>query len=452
MGTEGSQGMKEKTRNLRSKINQPWEISIIFAALIPLFPEYIAPLLACGSLMAAYYDSGSFQKFKVGILGKIMLVYIAYTAIGLLYTPNFLSTFATLSMWVVMFMVYLALTTVITSNHRFDTALLIISICFGIVGLIGCVQYMLHISLGLKTSLQFWLFIDKSVFEILPIELKPPVQRVSSTFNNSNIFSEAMIMALPIVTYYSFYGNKKKYHLICRFCLMFIAGGIAFSFSRASYLALITIAMVFCLANIKKIVLMLLTLTSGLLLVPEAVMERLFSVSGTDHSISERLRIWVSSTTFIKSNPVFGIGAGISNSWSLLLQKGIDAPHMHNLALQLIIEGGIIALIIFMIAGWKLLHSGFNLLIKNLETRTIGVLILAILFGFVVNSFFDFPLMTPKLVGIFFMVLAISESALSINREQKLIPLQNVLSFQKQIITVSDERVACTNINNTNKL
>lgn len=450
METEVSQGMREKARVLRSKIGQPWVVSIILASAIPLFPEYFAPLFAAGSLWAAFRDSGSGQGIKVGTLGRIMLVYIAYSAIGMLYTPNFMSTLATVSMWIVMFMVYLSLTTVIKNSSRFDAALLIISISFGIVGLIGCVQYMLRISLGLKIPFQFWEFIDNPVLKLFPIELKPSVMRISSTFNNPNIFSQAMIMALPLVAYYSFYGGRKKYYLLCRFCLMFIAGGIAFSFSRGSYLALITVALVFCLANIKKIVFVLLTLISGLLLVPETVVERLFSLSANDHSISERISIWTLAASSIKNNPIFGIGAGISNSWGLLLQKGIDAPHMHNLALQLIIEGGIISLAIFIVAGFKFVQSGFKLVNKDNNSRAIGVLLLAFISGFVVNSFFDYPLMTPKLVGIFFLVVGVSESVLTIHLGNKLLPLQNVLTFQKQILPVSDERVAYTNINRSN--
>ncbi len=452
METEGQEGMEDNTRNLLVKIKQPWVLSVIFAAAIPLFPEYFAPLLAVASLMGACYDSGSLHDLKVGTLGKLMLVYIAYTAIGLLYTPNFLSTLATVTMWMTMFMVYLSITTVLKDSRRFDTALIIISAFFGITGLIGCVQYMLRISLGLKVPFQFWSFIDYPVFELIKLELKPAVERVSSTFNNPNIFSEALIMALPLVAYSSFFGKNNKYHLPCRFCLMFIVAGIAFSFSRGSYLALIAIALVFCLTNMKKIIFVLLTLISGLFLVPETVMERLFSISTWDQSISERFAIWLSSTSFIKSNPVFGIGAGVKNTWNLLLQKGIDAPHMHNLALQLLTEGGIIALVIFIIAGWKVFRSGFALIYKKPEKRETGVLLIAMVLGFAVNGFFDFPLMTPKLVGIFFMVTAVCDSILTINLGQKQSPVQNVLRLQKQIIHVSDERVAYTNYQKSNKI
>ena len=90
MGTEVSQGMREKARVLRSKIGQPWVVSIILAAAIPLFPEYFAPLFAAGSLWAAFRDPAPVRVSKSGRWG-IMLVYIAYSAIGMLYT-NFMST------------------------------------------------------------------------------------------------------------------------------------------------------------------------------------------------------------------------------------------------------------------------------------------------------------------------------------------------------------------------
>ena len=439
-------------RGFSNKMKQPWVISILLVACIPLFPEYFAPILSAGALMAAYYDIGSAGRlgFQVGAVGKIMLIYIAYIALGLLYSPSFSSTLATLGMWFVMFMVYLSLTTVLSNPRRFDTALLIISLISGVVGLIGCVQYMLRVSLGINISLEFWSFIDNTIFRILPIELKPmpPVLRVSSTFNNSNIFSESMVMTLPVVAYYSFYGKREKYHLLCRFCLMTTAGGIAFSFSRGSYLALLAIALVFCVANIRKIVLMIVTLISGLLLVPQSVMARFFTITETDGSITERFSIWNYSFSFIKSNPLFGVGAGISNSWNLLLQKGINAPHMHNLVLQLIVEGGIIAVVIYGAMCYVFVRNGVSMLIQSKETRMVGVMLMAFLLGFITNGLFDFPLMTPKLVGMFLMLMAVADVASKLYLGRQTTILAEVLSFQRQAVDAKGEHLTYSKINN----
>jgi putative inorganic carbon (HCO3(-)) transporter len=446
--------LKENIRRIRQKIKQPWVAAVLLVACIPLLPEYFAPILAAGALMAASYDARiTGSGIQVGTIGKIMLIYIAYLALGLLYSPHFLSTLATLSMWIIMFCVYLALTTVLNNPRRLDSALFAVSLAAGVVGLIGCIQYMLKVAVGLDISLEFWSFIDNTIFGILPIEMKPipPVLRASSTFNNANIFSEAMVIALPVAAYYSFYGKREKYQLICRFCLMTIAGGIAFSFSRGSYLALLAVALVFCVANIRKIVVMSITLISGLLLVPDSVIARLFTVAEKDNSINERFSIWTSCMSFIKSNPIFGVGAGISNTWSMLLQKGINAPHMHNLALQLIVEGGIIAVAIYAVACWRFFRSGVSMLIRDKGSRMTGVMFMAFLLGFVTNSMFDFPLMTPKLVGMFLMILAFSDVASRLYLNRQTSALQDVLTFQKRLVEATEERVACSNIVNNPK-
>ncbi len=432
------------------KLKQPWVISVLFVAFIPFFPEYFAPIFAAGALMAAGSEiRNTGTGFQVGTIGKIMLVYIAYMAFGLLYSPNFLSTLATLGMWIAMFMVYLAMTTVLNTRRRLDSSLLVISLVAGSVGFIGCVQYLLRAAVGLRIPLEFWNFIDNIILDIMPIEIKetPFVLRVSSTFNNANIFSEAMIMLIPIIGYYSFYGRREKHQLICRFCLMTAAGGIAFSYSRGSYLALIAAALVFCAANIKKIVLMVVTLISGLLLVPDSVMARLFTITETDGSINERLNIWHSCVSFMKTNPIFGVGAGISNTWSLLLSRGINAPHMHNLVMQLAVEGGIIAIAIFAVICWKYLSSGVLMLIRNSSGRMIGVMLMAFSLGFLTNSLFDFPLMTPKLVGIFLTVISISDAAARIYLKKQTTALFDIITNKS--ITGKGERLTYPTINNT---
>ena len=443
--------MKESALSFMKKLKQPWVIAILSAALIPLFPEYIAPILAAVSLTAAYFDTvPSRRGFQVGIIGKIILLYIAYMTLGLLYSPEIMSTLVTVGMWCAMFMVCLSMTTVLNNRRRFDTALFVISLTAGLIGFIGCVQYMLRVSLGLDFPAEFWNFIDKPIFNILPVEMKfgNSGVRVSSTFNNCNIFGESMIMLLPIVVYYSFYGRRKSTHLLNRFCLMMAAGGIAFSFSRGSYMGILAIAFVFAIAHIRKIVLLLLTMVSGFLLVPQPVISRLFTINESDSSINERMNIWRAGFSFIKDHPLFGVGTGISNSWSLLLQKGIDAPHMHNVILQLLVEGGIIAVVIFGMMVWKIGHTGLSMLTKDKEARMTGVLLLAFLFGFLTDSMVEFPFMTPKLIGIFLIVIALADSAARLYLGKRTSALLDVLTFQKQITDVKGERVTCTDVNN----
>ncbi len=248
--------MKEYFLIIKDKLKHPWIMTVILVAVIPLCPEYAAPVLASCSLITAHLDARARGSgFRVGNLGKLILIYIVYIAIGVLYSTNILSTLATLGMWIVMFMAYIALTTVLQSRKCLDTTFFVVTLVAGAVGLIGCVQYMLRVSLGLKIPTEVWSFLDEPVFNLLNIKMKEFENgyRVSSTFNNPNIFAEFMVMALPFAAYYSIYGKRKKLHLLCRFCLMAAAGGIAFSYSRGSYTGLLAVALVFGIANIKNI-------------------------------------------------------------------------------------------------------------------------------------------------------------------------------------------------------
>lgn len=429
--------MKKKLLDIKINLKQPWLLSILFAACIPAFPEYVCPILAFCSLVAAFYDAKSHRRFiTIGIIGKLILIYTAYMAVGLLYSPHFSSTLATVAMWAVMFMVYIAMTTVLTNQHRYDTLLFCISLIAGIVGIIGVFEYAARAFFHIEVSLQFWRFIDAVVFSWMPLDLLPITTdlRVSSTFNNPNIMAEYLIMVIPFVVYYSFSGKRTGARLLCRFCLLAAVASVLFSFSRGCYIALLVVTLVFCIANRQKIMLIIMCITSSLLLVPESVVKRLFSVTGSDQSINERLSIWKYGIESIKDHPLFGVGAGVSNTWDMLLSQGINAPHMHNFILQLFAEGGAVAVAIMGAVVWKMFQSSSRMLRSSDETRRIGVVFLAFIIGFFVDGLFDFPLLTPKLVGIFLMVLALADSAVQIYLGGDLCPLRELAPFTRRYI------------------
>ncbi|HIW74798.1 MAG TPA: O-antigen ligase family protein [Firmicutes bacterium] len=422
----------KRGRQILGDLKQPWLLALLFVACIPVFPEYFAPPLAGASLLAAHFDAKrNGRRIMVGVLGKIMLAYMAYMAFGLLYTPDFFSTLATLGMWAVMFLGYLSVVTVLTDRQRYDTALFCLCLVAGLIGAIGCIQYVLRAFLGWDLTLQFWRFADQVVFEWLPIDFLPITTdlRVSSTFNNPNIFAESLIMVFPFVSYYAFSGRRTGTRTLCRFCLLAAAGGVAFSFSRGCYLALLVIALIFCIANIRKILLMIVTAASALLLVPESVMARLFSVTGMDASTNERLRIWEIAVETIGRDPLFGLGGGIFNSWDTLVHNGINAPHMHNIVLELLVEGGVIALGIMLFAGWKLLRGGLDMLQHSRDSRMMGVVFLAFTAGFCLDGMVDFPLFTPKLVGLFLLVLGLGDAAMKLYLDRELQPLREAAPF-----------------------
>ena len=110
----------------------------------------------------------------------------------------------------------------------------------------------------------------------------------------------------------------------------------------------------------------------------------------------------------------------------MLMAGGVNAPHTHNLVLELLVEGGVIALAIMMIIGFKMLRGGVHLAMKG-ESSSMGVMIIAFVVAFIMYGMVDFPLLSPKLVGVFMMVVACADCASHLYLEQKNDPLASFL-------------------------
>lgn len=405
-------------------VKKPWFISVSTACIIPLFPEYFAPLLAGVSLYAARKDCLRRDEIlKVGNIGKIMLAYIAFLFFGLTYSSGFLSTLSTLGMWGVMFLVYLSIFNVVIDKSRLDILFFVIGIVAAIAGIISLFQYTGYVLFDIQTK-SFWDFADMKIMETFNerIIMRNYTGRTSSTFNNPNIFAMYMVMAFPFAAIYFFKDvENKKLRIINAVGLFSIASGIAFSFSRGSYIALFIMTSIFCIFNIKRVTMLAMLTYSGFFLFPGPVAQRIFSIMFMDNSTQARLNVWFSGIGIIRQSPVLGIGAGVMNTWDHIIEKGITGvPHMHNLFLQLFVEGGIISLALFSIAAWYVIRLCSNLCYNEKDLQLTAVTFSSFLIGFMVIGITDFPLMTPKLVGMFLTVVAAADCIYRLYPEQKL--------------------------------
>ncbi|MBS5031514.1 MAG: NusG domain II-containing protein, partial [Firmicutes bacterium] len=327
-GGREADGLSGRLDTFMHKAKSPWRLSILFAMAVPLFPEYIAPVLAVLSLLTAAVDARRCgRRLKIQPLGWVLAAFILYSGIGVLYSRTTIISLGTWLMWVVMYLLYVAMVNVLSDRHRFDAALFVMSVMAGIVGGIACVQYIANALLDFSLPWCVWQRLDDLVYRYfpMPLNLGPGAMRACSTFNNPNILGEYLAMVFPFVVYYAFVGRRTRARLGCRVCLLLAAGGIAFSFSRGSYLALVTVAVVLCVTNVNKIMLILLSLSSVVVIIPESVLARLFSIkdTDTDASIGERLDIWKICIDAIGEKPVLGYGPGVQNSWDIIIAGGI---------------------------------------------------------------------------------------------------------------------------------
>ncbi len=469
--------MSTNIRQFKHDLRQPWLQAFCLLAAIPLLPEYISFFLVIPAFFLAWKDRLQHHRpLRIGTLGKLLLIYIAYMLITTLYSTNFTHSLATVGMWAFFFVIYLIVTNLLTDAERCDSLLLCVTAVAGVVGLIACCQYRIGF-FSSSNPIQVWEWLDDIVYQFLPLRVENPVYilRSCSTFNNPNILAEYLMTVAPFVVYFNFCERRKDIRIFCRICLLLTLCGVLFSFSRGGYMALIVLCLALMVLNFRHRFAAVTTyLVSAFILVPDEVVKRLLSIlpgirvggkvfnsvtakpsanagtttttttprtansptvttpaeiinnSTADLAVNERLRIWLECLERFTERPIFGYGAGIQNTWDMLEESGVNAVHAHNLILQLLLEGGIIALGIMCVIGFVVVKNGI-LLMRCDKNRGfwMGFAILMFAISFIVHGMVDYPLLTPKLIANFMMILAIIERAIPLYVD-KGVPLRGI--------------------------
>ena len=419
-------GIHRRWRTVKEERAAFW--ALLLLALIPLFPEYVAPVLAMVSLAFASRDAHRRQDhIRTGGMGKLLIVYMGYSLLGTLYSSHPGNSAASAAMWIVMFCGYLTVVTVVHNRRRLETALLLFTLSTGLVGAIAGGQYVLRDLLHLDLPNQIWLELDRLFYRNFPlvVDLSMADYRAAGTFNNPNVLGEFLIIMLPSVIYYSFGGKRTKLQLMGRICLLAVLLGVAVTFSRGAYLALLSMLMLILVTNLRRITPLILSLFAAVSLIPESVIARFLAIGdSTDQSISIRFAAWDVAIQAIIEHPILGLGPGVSNLWELLKNMGIHAPHSHNLLLQLLVEGGFIALFLFAMLAIRLLQGSIELMGHSPKTNFLGATFTMFVVSFMVYGMVDYPFLSPKLVGAFLLVIGLAEACFSLYLAQETSPLR----------------------------
>lgn len=410
-------------------------------ALIPLLPEYFSPVLAIAALFLAAKDAHSRGTvIQVGPLGKLLLLYIAYMSIGIAYSSHKMNSLATVAMWFVMFFAYLSITTVLCNRHRLHCALFFVAAAAGTVGFIACFQYLYRMVFGLDAiPNQFWLRVDELFYKYFPIEinLDMGLDRAASTFTNPNMLAEYLVMVTPVAGYYGFCGKRTTPRLLVRAFTVLAVFGTIMSFSRGAYLALLSMLLLIIVTHLRKMTPFMMCLVAAVSLIPEAIIGRFLSIGQGGHAIFERLEAWEVAMEAIVRSPLIGMGPGVSNFWEFLVKMGVNVPHAHNLILQILVEGGFIALFLLCLVATRLLQDSLTLLNRSRQAAPIGRIFLMFAVAFIVHGMVDYPFLSPKLIGTFCMVLGFFDTMSGIYLTNRITPLQKLFEpikkrFQKK--------------------
>lgn len=280
------------------------------------------------------------------------------------------------------------------------------------VSLYGILQYLL----GWNTS-NAW--IDEEMFE-------QATMRAYSTMENPNVLGEFLLITIPITAVFMIKPPAKKLEKWV-YTAIFLMGMLCMVFtqSRGCWLGLILTAMIFVtFYNGKLWGLLPLVLIILPFVIPQTMIERMQSIGNTeDSSTSYRVFIWLGTLEMLKDFIIGGIGMGegaFRSVYPLYSYNAIIAPHSHNTFLQMLVEGGIGALLIFLAVMWTLLRRLSEVYRSGSKKSMNSLLALAIgsgICGFLLQSMFDYTFYNYRMMAMFFMVAALGISLRYVKEE-----------------------------------
>lgn len=211
--------------------------------------------------------------------------------------------------------------------------------------------------------------------------------RVSSLWGNPNILAEFLLVAF-FFSLGRFLTCKRLKEKFPALIAMTINGaGLIFTWSRGAWIALavtlIGIALLYSHRALPFVFLAVLAFVALFVFLPESFILRVeSSFTFEDSSTLYRIHIWEGCAALIRDVFWSGVGVGeeaFRTAYLPYALSGIeDAPHAHNLAMQIVIELGIVGLLVFVLMLISLARVVFTLFAKCRMKHTVSLYALGV--------------------------------------------------------------------------
>ncbi|MBR6271015.1 MAG: O-antigen ligase family protein [Lachnospiraceae bacterium] len=390
-----------------------------------IFPDYTAPGFAMAALVAAAGEKKKTGRkiFSLAVSGKFLLIFIADLAVTIIYSMSRVSSLLTVLMWLSMFSIYYALRAVITDSERFRRLMQLLTLCVGLLGLISCLQYIACAVLDMDYKyLHFWWFLDDAVSHFFPLRSFTDDMRSASTFMNPNIFAEVMVCLLPLCYYAVGKARHDGTKNLFVICILIGTLGTAFSFSRASYFCMFCLLVLTVIFIVKRMtkhqarLFISVVVIAGLLVLftPNIFMDRIMKLHTGDASVKDHILEWKSAFRAISHRLIMGYGVGSAVSKQVMSSYGLQVLHSHNLYLELLLEGGIPALLTFAAPTVICLKNQICEMYKKRKNNLLGFCMFSAVFMFLIFGLSDYPLLTPGLIGSFILLMTLSDISMDL--------------------------------------
>ncbi|MGN1115413.1 MAG: O-antigen ligase family protein [Candidatus Ornithomonoglobus sp.] len=386
-----------------------YPVTGVYAAVFvaPLIPFSSMPIagICLWTTVSLVIKSILDKKFvwKRDGVGIALLIFLAVLLVSCIFS---FSRASSLMVWVMYFIFvtfYFAIINTIRTRAQLYGLLRLFVISGALVALYGVMQY----AFGWTTT-NAW--IDEEMFE-------DETMRVYSTLANPNVLGEYLLLVLPVS---ALFFLKDKAKSLSKWVYLAVTGLIFLCLiltqSRGCWLGfMVTVVLFIPFYEGRWWAFIPLVLCILPFIVPQTIVDRLMSIGNLeDSSTSYRVYIWMGAIGMLRHYLAGGIGMGESafnQVYPFFSYNAIIAPHSHNTFLQLLVEGGIPALVSFLAVIVVYLKGAQRIYSRRAKKSFNSSMTLALaagVCGFLFQSLFDYTFYNYRVMAVFFMVIGIT--------------------------------------------
>ena len=385
----------------------PWLWCAIPATLAPALSFFRPSLMILGLSMIGFASMlltlvrDRERKLAWSPINRYVILYSGVYLVGTFFSVN-LDTSLLPGLLSVAFMLFsLVLYNAVENRRQLDTLVFLMVLAAGVVSVYGILQYIF------KWGYQSAAWVDSDMFSSISF-------RVSATLENPNMLGEYLILMIPLggaglLSAKNWRGRLFYFGCCGAMCLCMIL-----TYSRGAWLGLLFAgALFFLLLSPRLILLAPFVLVAMYFVLPETVVSRFTSIGNLgDNSTSYRVYIWLGTLAMLKDYWMCGIGPGdgaYNAVYPAYSFNGIDAPHSHNLFLQIMCDAGVVALVIFIVVIFLFARMMCVAISreKNGTSRMLQIGILSGVFGFMVQAMTDYSFYNYRVMFVFWSYLAL---------------------------------------------
>lgn len=382
--------------------------SVEFAVGATVFAIPFIPTMAAAGLVILCFVSLFFRKmgdgdrvWKFDALGLLIVLLMVIILVCSLTSVAVSSSIQICLLYFAFMSFYFTIINTVKTKQQVYTMLAVFVVSGFFVAAYGIIQYVF----GLDMDKQVW--IDEEMFSDIKM-------RAFSTLENPNVLGEYLLLVIPVSIAFLWckkgvwakvgYAGVTGVLLLC----------LVLTMSRGCWVGLLVAAAIYItFVDGRYWLLGFVALAALPSFLPDSILNRFLSIGNlADSSSSYRMFIWLGTLRMLRDFWLVGIGPGtiaFNMVYPRYAYTGIEAPHSHNVYLQMMTETGVAGLVAFLlicIFFFQRIASGVKGLAKKSMDRIMGIAIASGIAAFLVQGVFDYVFYNYRVFLMFWMVLA----------------------------------------------